>query len=82
MLTTKDKKPDLKELYFNNILIGDLVVNDDGFWVLFFSNERKGYFESYALRLIADKMEEMNKPWQDNINEYFSRIKNFSDHIE
>ena len=55
-------------VYFNKKRLGAFVVQDDGYFG-FYADEPSGYWSSYALRLIADKLDEMNKTWDDHIKE-------------
>lgn len=52
--------------------MGDLVVGVDGFYV-YWPARSDGYWDSHTMRKIADKIDELDKPWQDNINEYFEQ---------
>ena len=42
-------------------------MQDDGYLGFYVVGD--GYWSSYALRLIADKLDEMNKTWDDHIKE-------------
>lgn len=53
-------------VYFNKKKLGEFVVQDDGFFG-FYTSEPSGYWSSYALRLIADKLDELNKEWDDQV---------------
>jgi len=53
-------------VYFNQKCIGHFTIQDDGYFG-FYTNERSGYWSSYALRLIADKLDELNKEWNEYI---------------
>ena len=53
-------------VYFNTKKIGEFTVQDDGLFQ-FYPNEHSGYWSSYALRLIADKLDELNKEWDEHI---------------
>lgn len=57
------------KVYFNNIHLGKIIKDVDGFYY-FWTNET-GSWSSYSLRLIADKLDQINKRWNNNINEYF-----------
>ncbi len=41
----------------------------DGFWV--WDPGHRGYWEAYALRIVADEMDRLNAPWAAEINRYF-----------
>lgn len=53
-------------VYFNKKKLGEFVIQDDGFFG-FYTNEPSGYWSSYALRLIADKLDEVNKEWNEQV---------------
>lgn len=48
----------------NNIYIGELAVKEDGYWD-WYPKPRPGYIPSWVLRAIADKLDEINKPWDE-----------------
>ena len=54
-------------VYFNKKQIGVFTMQDDGYLGFYVVGD--GYWSSYALRLIADKLDEMNKTWDDHIKE-------------
>jgi hypothetical protein len=51
----------------NGVYIGDILMKEDGFYD-FWPIQHGGYWPSYILRVIADKLDEINKPWQDQID--------------
>jgi hypothetical protein len=55
-------------VYFNKKRLGAFVIQDNGYFE-FYPDDLKGYWSSYALRLIADKLDEINKIWNDHIKE-------------
>lgn len=50
---------------------GNLVCCDDGFW-MWFPEGNKGGMTEGSLRAMADCLEERNRPWQEQIDAYFS----------
>jgi len=54
-------------VYFNKKEIGVFAIQDDGYFGFYGAGD--GYWSSFALRLIADKLDEMNKAWDDHIKE-------------
>ena len=66
MITVELTTPTAGKIYFNQKYLGIVVVQDDGYFG-FLSNEPSGYWSSYALRLIADKLDELNKEWDEYI---------------
>lgn len=48
--------------------VGDLCCMEDGFYQFFPDLEsRGGYWPSWILRKIADKVDELNAPWEEQI---------------
>ena len=66
MITVELTTPTAGKIYFNQKYLGIVVVQDDGYFG-FYTNEPSGYWSSYALRLIADKLDEMNKEWDEQV---------------
>jgi hypothetical protein len=50
----------------------DIVMADDGFYC-YWPDGAKGFLTSNNLRIIADYLDEENKLWQNNIDNYFSK---------
>jgi hypothetical protein len=67
MITTVAVSLGVYAVYFKEKCIGRFTIQDDGY-LGFYTNEPSGYWSSYALRLIADKLDEMNKEWDEYIN--------------
>lgn len=59
------------EVYFNNRHLGYFYMEVDGFYV-FIPKGNIGYWDEFSLRMIVDKLEEMNKKWNDDLNQYFA----------
>ena len=53
-------------VYFNKKEIGVFALENDGYYGFYPSGS--GYWSSYALRLIADKLDELNAAWDEYIN--------------
>lgn len=59
------------KLYWENgVYLGDVLQKEDGFYDFWPDRDvhRGGYWPAHMLRAIADKLDEMNKPWQDIID--------------
>lgn len=54
-------------------LVGYLQLQDDGFYQ--WEHSGKGYFTSYHLRKIADLLDEVNKPYNKQLDKYFKEEK-------
>ena len=53
----------------NNKVVGYLIVDVDGYFYFWPSNE--GCWSAHMMRTIANKLDEVNKKWDDQITEYF-----------
>ena len=61
--------------YFNNVYLGDAEMDESGFYNFWFDkNNNNGYWTSYSLRLISEKLDELNKDWNDNIQSYINSL--------
>lgn len=59
----------------NGVKLGEIIMSEDGYYV-FFPELREGFWEAYVLRQIADKVDEMNKPWDDQVKQFFADTAN------
>ena len=57
------------EVYIRSQKVGLFYFEVDGFWV--FNPVGTGYWNEFSLRLIADRLEELNKSWNEQLDEYF-----------
>jgi hypothetical protein len=55
--------------YENRVVLGHLLMKEDGFYD--FWPEIGGFWPAYLLRAIADKMDEMNAPFDKELEAYF-----------
>lgn len=55
----------------NNTKIGTLELDESGFYSFWYNNA--GSWSSYSLRLVADKLDEINKPYKEVVDEYFDQ---------
>ena len=58
-------------LTLNNMLVGSLIMDVDGYFYFWPSND--GCWPSHIMHSIANKLDEINKPWNDEINDYFDK---------
>lgn len=58
------------EVYFNGQHLGYFYLEVDGFYV-FVPKDDIGYWNEFNLRMIADKLEELNKKHNEEIELYF-----------
>lgn len=64
-----ERSGDHWKVYYNanGVVLGDLMQKEDGFFD-FWPTDRDGCWAAYVLRAIADKLDELNKPWDDIIS--------------
>lgn len=51
----------------NDNLVGEFIQDVDGFYYFWFNEGDYGAWSSNSLRLISDKLDEVNKEWVDDI---------------
>ena len=56
---------------YNGVYIGDFLKKEDGYFD-FWPDQKGGFWPSYMLRALAEKLDELNKPWDDDINKFFA----------
>jgi hypothetical protein len=62
----------VKELVINNKSIGEFIMWVDGYYYFWFNpGVTKGSWNSNALRLIADKQDELNAEMDKHVTNYF-----------
>lgn len=57
-------------LYYGNVLIGDAYREVDGYYV-FVPGGRGAAWSSSELKMVAEFLDEINEPWDKQIQEYF-----------
>ena len=55
-------------VYFKTKVLGKFIMQDDGYYG-YYTAETSGYWSSYALRGIADALDEINKEWDGHLKE-------------
>jgi hypothetical protein len=60
-----------QRVLFGNKLIGYLIMDVDGYYYFDHTVQKNGFWTSHSLRMIADLLDDINKPLDDNIKEYF-----------
>ena len=69
MELTVDK--DFKVFTDTGKLLGEFIMDCDGFRYYVREETNSGWENSFSLRLVADKLDEVNKPYNDVIDKYF-----------
>lgn len=52
--------------YTNDVLMGEMIVGDDGYYA-WWPERGDGYIDSWILRELADKLDDLNKEWNDQV---------------
>ncbi len=66
-----------KIIYENGAYLGDFLVKEDGYYD-WWPRQDLGYvgcWAAYVLREMADKLDELNAPWDEEINKMFESEK-------
>jgi len=51
-----------------DVYLGDAIQYEDGFYYFHFANDKNSsYWQAYVLRGIADKLDELNKKWDEHL---------------
>jgi len=51
-----------------DVYLGDVLKYEDGFYYFHFANDKNsGYWQAYVLRAIADKLDDLNKKWDEHL---------------
>jgi hypothetical protein len=58
----------------NEKLVGELIMDVDGYFY-FWPEDSTGAWTPYILRQLADKMDEINKPWDEQVENDLSTCK-------
>ena len=64
---------DFKVFTDTGILLGEFIMDCDGFRYYKREETLCGVESSYKFRLVADKLDEVNKPYNDVIDKYFNK---------
>ena len=74
-MITLEKENDQKYyvLWENGKQIGTFIVDVDGMFYFWDESNSYGSWSAYQLRAIADKLEEINKPFKEVVDEYFDQ---------
>lgn len=53
--------------------LGSFQLDSDGSYYFYITEELEGCWTSQSLREIAEKLDEVNKPFDDEVNKYFAK---------
>jgi hypothetical protein len=62
-------------VYVNGKLIGHVMRFEDGYYAFMNLEGLNGSWSSYDLRMIADLLDDLNKPWDTEVKAYFDSIE-------
>lgn len=62
-----------KQLMFNDVYLGFVYQEVDGFYVFKANMRNNGYWSEHSLREIAEVLTELNKEWNEHIEKEFSK---------
>ena len=71
VITHEDKS---EGVYLNGKLIGQVMRFEDGYYSFLGLDGYQGSWSSYDLRVIADLLDDLNKPWDNQVKEYFGNL--------
>jgi hypothetical protein len=74
MIYTKINNSHYQVNHTNNVLMGDIMMDNDGFFY-FWPDLKGGFWEAYILLELGNKLNELNKPWEDEVNKYFDNLE-------
>ena len=68
-LVLDELSKNIYHVYLNGVGIkmGEILMSEDGYYNFWPDLHRGGYWPSYILRMLADRVDEMNKPWDEEI---------------
>ena len=61
-------------VYVNGKLIGQVMRFEDGYYSFMNLDGYQGSWSSYDLRVIPDLLDDLNKPWDNQVKEYFNNL--------
>lgn len=64
--TTNEKS---YHLYFDTVYLGDVFMDEAGYYNFWPSNDNPGFWSSYSLKVIAEQLDELNKEWDEQIKQ-------------
>jgi len=59
--------------FHNGVYIGEFLTLEDGYYYYWPVQDKGGCWAAYVMRAIADKLDELNKPLDDDTKAYFEK---------
>lgn len=69
----KENEQVYKVITSNDLFIGTFKLDIDGMWHFWNPNYVAGSWTPHSLRVVADKLDEINKPFKEVVDEYFDQ---------
>jgi hypothetical protein len=71
-LKLEQKKPGLYDVFFHNgKKLGSFYMEVDGYFVFQPDPTNEGYWSEYSLKLIIQKLEDLNKEWDAHVKDNY-----------
>jgi hypothetical protein len=67
---------DYKMVWNEVIELGEAALDIDGFYYFLPNKNNGGLWHSHVLKAIAEKLDDLNKEWDENISKYFDEAAN------
>ena len=75
MIRTEEITENRLNVYFNRVHLGEFIRDHDGFFYYVDTVKDGGTWSSNSLKMIANKLDEINKPHEDLLNLFFEMSK-------
>jgi uncharacterized protein (DUF2164 family) len=75
MIRTEEITENRLNVYFNRVHLGEFIRDNDGFFYYVDTVKDGGMWSSNSLKMIANKLDEINKPHEDLLNLFFEMSK-------
>jgi hypothetical protein len=66
-------------IWNDSINIGQAVIDVDGFYYFLPNHNGGGLWQAYVLRAIAERLDELNQEWSEEIDRMFAESPKFND---
>ena len=63
------------DVYFGKIKLGMIQMDVDGYYHMWFDENTTGFVDSWVLLELGEKMNQLNKPYDDSIKKYTKKNK-------
>ena len=71
---TENVSTNCKRLFFHSgVYLGDLVLDEDGYWKFFPDKIQGGYWDEFLLKTLGEYLTSMNSEYDKQVKDYFDR---------